>query len=74
VAREVYGAHNPQWLLFRAWLLTEAPAWLREGYIAHGEDVAAWIHNKPLVKAAIKGLMDQVVGQYEAAMPTKGEN
>jgi len=74
VAREVYGEHNPQWLLFRAWLLTEAPVWLRDTYTAHGEAVAAWIHDKPLVKAAIKGLMDQVVGQYEATMPTTVEN
>ena len=74
VAREVYGEHNPQWLLFRAWLLTEAPTWLRDAYGTYGEDVAAWIHDKPLVKAAIKGLMDQVVEQYEAAMPKAGVN
>jgi polysaccharide export outer membrane protein len=48
VAREVYGEHNPQWLLFRAWLLTDAPIWLRDTYAAHGEDVAAWIHDKGL--------------------------
>jgi polysaccharide export outer membrane protein len=69
VAREVYGPENPQWLLFRAWLLTEAPAWLREAYAAHGEDFAAWIHDKPLAKAAVKALMDQVIRKYEAEMP-----
>jgi polysaccharide biosynthesis/export protein len=70
VAREVYGAENPQWLLFRAWLLTEAPAWLRETYLAHGEQFAAWIHDKPVVKAAVKALMDIVVERYETEMPT----
>ena len=74
VAREVYGEHNPQWLLFRAWLLTDAPSWMRDSYGAYGEDIAAWIHDKPVVKAAIKGLMDQVVGQYEASMPKAGIN
>jgi polysaccharide export outer membrane protein len=69
VAREVYGAENPDWLLFRAWLLTEAPDWLREAYAAHGEDFAAWIHDKPVMKAAVKGLMDQVVERYKAEMP-----
>ena len=73
VAREVYGPANPQWLLFRAWLLTEAPVWLRETYIAHGEDFAAWISDKPIVKAIVKAAMDQVVGQYEAAMPQMAE-
>ncbi len=73
VAREVYGAENPQWLLFRAWMLTEAPAWLREAYVAHGEEFAAWIHDKPLVKAALKTLMDRVVERYEAEMPKVAE-
>ena len=73
VAREVYGPANPQWLLFRAWLLTEAPVWLRETYIAHGEDFAAWISDKPIVKAIVKAAIDQVVGQYEAAMPQIAE-
>jgi protein involved in polysaccharide export with SLBB domain len=64
VAREVYGAENPKWLLFRAWMLTEAPTWLRELYAAHGESFAAWIHDKPLVKAAVKALMDQAIAGY----------
>ena len=73
VAREVYGAENPQWLLFRAWLLTEAPDWLRETYLAHGEEFAAWIHDKPVMKAMVKALMDQVIEKYEAEMPTVAE-
>jgi polysaccharide export outer membrane protein len=69
VAREVYGPENPQWMLFRAWLLTDAPAVLRDAYIAHGEDFAAWIADKPVMKAAVKAAMDQVVERYEAEMP-----
>jgi hypothetical protein len=73
VAREVYGEENPEWLLFRAWLLTEAPDWLREAYAAHGEEFAAWIHDKPLAKAAVKALMDQAIKKYEAEMPKVAE-
>ena len=69
VAREVYGPENPQWMLFRAWLLTDAPEVLRDAYIAHGEDFAAWIADKPVMKAAVKAAMDQVVERYEAEMP-----
>jgi polysaccharide export outer membrane protein len=69
VAREVYGPENPQWMLFRAWLLTEAPDFLREAYAAHGEDFAAWIADKPVMKAAVKAAMDRVVERYEAEMP-----
>jgi polysaccharide export outer membrane protein len=64
VAREVYGEQNPKWLLFRAWLLTEAPTWLRDLYAAHGEEFAAWIHDKPLVKAAVKALMDRAIAGH----------
>jgi hypothetical protein len=64
VAREVYGEHNPKWLLFRAWLLTEAPIWLRDLYAAHGEEFAAWIHDKPLAKAIVKVLMDTAIANY----------
>ena len=73
VAREVYGPQNPEWMLFRAWLLTEAPVWLREAYAAHGEDFATWIADKPVMKAAVKAAMDIVVERYKAEMPTVAE-
>jgi hypothetical protein len=58
VAREVYGPANPRWLIFRGWLLSEAPTWLVDLYAAHGEDFAAWIHDKPALKAMLRLLMD----------------
>jgi hypothetical protein len=58
VAREVYGPANPRWLIFRGWLLSEAPTWLVDLYATHGEDFAAWIHDKPIVKAVLRFLMD----------------
>ena len=61
VAREVYGEENPNWLLFRAWLLTEAPSWLRDTYATHGEAFAAWIHDKPLAKLAVRTVMDTIL-------------
>ena len=61
VAREVYGEENPNWLLFRAWLLTEAPIWLRDTYATHGEAFAAWIHNKPVAKLAVRTVMDTIL-------------
>ena len=30
VAREVYGVHNPAWLLFREWMLNESPGWFKQ--------------------------------------------
>jgi hypothetical protein len=62
VAREVYGPANPRWLLFRGWLLTEAPLWLVDLYATYGEGFAAWIHDKPAIKTMVRILMDCAVG------------
>ena len=63
VAREVYGVENPQWLVFREWMLNEAPAWFRKLYLAHGERFAAWLKRNPWLKPAIRHLMDRAVAK-----------
>ncbi|MEN3974794.1 hypothetical protein [Emcibacter sp. SYSU 3D8] len=60
VAREVYGADNPEWLRVRAWLFSTAPAWFRDLYLRHGERFAAWIADKPVLKFLIRQLMNRV--------------
>ena len=61
VAREVYGADNPKWLLFREWMLTKAPAALLNLYLQHGERAAAWLHNNPEHKPEIRAWMDRTL-------------
>jgi hypothetical protein len=61
VAREVYGEWNPKWLIFRNWLLTEAPAWLREWYLENGEATAEWLKLHPWAKGPVRWLMNLVV-------------
>jgi tetratricopeptide (TPR) repeat protein len=68
VAREVYGAEDPRWMMFRTWLTTKAPTWLLETYRAHGESFAAWIHDKPAAKAIVRTLMDRAISA-EVAPP-----
>ena len=58
VAREVYGMHNPAWLLFREWMLNESPSWFRAIYIKFGERFAKFISDKPRIKARIRLWMD----------------
>ncbi len=72
VARAVYGAHDARWVVFREWMMTEAPAWLRAAYRHHGEAVADWIHDKPLAKLAIRSAMDLVVEGRLAAVSDSG--
>jgi hypothetical protein len=66
VAREVYGNDNPRWLLFRAWLKTEAPLWLHDLYASRGEAFAAWIKDKPAAKVVVRALMDTAIAGSEA--------
>ncbi len=61
VAREVYGDENPEWMVFRHWLSTEAPEWLRDLYIEEGERFASFISDKPWLKFIVKKAMDIVV-------------
>ena len=61
VAREVYGAHNPSWLLFRNWLDTKAPRWFDKLYLKFGERFAKFISNKPRLKARIRIWMDSKI-------------
>jgi len=64
-AREAYGVNDPRWMVFQAWMLTEAPSWLQVAYAAHGHDVAAWLHDKPLAKAAVRAAMEMAIAGYE---------
>ena len=61
VAREVYGKENPEWVVFRNWLESEAPEWLDTLYTEEGERFAAFISDKPILKSIIKMGMDFVV-------------
>lgn len=63
VAREVYGIDNPKWLVFREWLLNEAPRPLRWAYLKFGERFAAWIADKPAWKNVIRYFMDKIVNR-----------
>lgn len=61
VAREVYGDESSEWLIFRSWLVNEAPEWLRDLYCQEGERFALFISDKPWLKSAVRGLMNLVV-------------
>ena len=64
VAREVYGTETGTWMVFRSWMLTEAPAWLRNAYIKYGERIAEFIKDKPTIKAVIRRWMDSKIKAY----------
>ena len=61
VAREVYGADNPKWLLFREWMFTKAPKWLLRLYLRYGEHISEIIRPMPRVKSIIRYFMDKAI-------------
>lgn len=65
VARAVYGEDNPDWRLFRHWLLTKAPAWFRSLYISRGEVFAAWLGDKPRTRSLIRRWMNRRIRRVQ---------
>lgn len=66
VARAVYGETDPNWLLFRGWLLVDAPAWFRRFYIRHGERLARWLAPRGYLKAPLRRWMDGRIAGHVA--------
>lgn len=61
VARAIYGEDNPQWIVFRTWLVLYAPSWFRELYTTYGERFADFINKYPFIKPIIKPFFDSRV-------------
>jgi hypothetical protein len=58
VAREVYGANNSKWLLFRHWLLNYSPNWFCNWYKQNGKKAAKWLSKNSWLKPAIRRWMN----------------
>lgn len=72
VAREVYGEHDPRWIRFRGWMRFQAPEWLLDAYLAHGEETATWLHDKPVAKWTLRQVMDVAIADFEAETQESG--
>jgi len=59
VAAEIYGGwFHPKTINARRFFAFKAPRWMTNLYIQHGENVAKFISDKPIIKAMIKPLFD----------------
>lgn len=61
VARAVYGAQSPRWMVFRLWLETRAPRALDRLYGRHGAAFARWLGRHPWAKPTVRRLMDRQI-------------
>lgn len=61
VAREVFGIRDPRWQIFRRWLFTKAPSWLRLLYLKHGMQFAGVVRKNPWMKLVLKPMMKFII-------------
>ena len=61
IARAAFGADDFRWMIFRAWLLDDAPAWFRGFYIRFGEGIGVWVEGRETVRAVVRGAMTPVI-------------
>ena len=57
VARAAFGEADIRWMIFRAWLVDDAPAWFRRLYIRHGEAIGNWLAGRESARLIVRALM-----------------
>ena len=64
VAGEIFGGMMmPKTRMARIYMLFKAPDWLLKLYMKHGKRFAAWIKDKPVVKAVLKPIFEWFADQ-----------
>jgi hypothetical protein len=63
VARAAFGEADIRWMIFRAWLLEDAPAWFRRLYIRYGEAVGTWLAPREGARGIVRALMMPAVNR-----------
>jgi hypothetical protein len=57
VARAAFGQADIRWMIFRAWLVGDAPVWFRRLYIRHGELIGSWVGGREGARLIVRALM-----------------
>ena len=63
VARAAFGEADIRWMIFRAWLVDDAPAWFRRLYIRHGEAIGNWLAGRESARLLVRALMVPAVNR-----------
>jgi hypothetical protein len=50
-------------MIFRAWLLEDAPAWFRRLYIRYGETVGTWLAGRDGARRVVRKLMTPAINR-----------
>jgi hypothetical protein len=59
VAKEIFGSwEHPKTIQARYYINNLAPKWFKNFYLKYGEGIAKFIHNKPILKIALRPLFE----------------
>ena len=61
VARAAFGEADIRWMIFRAWLIDDAPGWFRKLYIRYGELVGTWLTGRPRARSLVRVAMTSAI-------------
>jgi hypothetical protein len=57
IARAAFGTEDFRWMIFRAWLFGDAPAWFRAPYLRFGERLGGWIEGRAKLRGLVRAAM-----------------
>jgi hypothetical protein len=57
VARAAFGEADFRWMIFRAWLMEDAPGWFQRLYLRYGEATGARLANHHGARAIVRAFM-----------------
>ena len=63
VARAAFGEADIRWMIFRAWLFDDAPAWFRRLYMRYGESIGNWLAGRESARLLVRALMVPAVNR-----------
>jgi hypothetical protein len=63
VARAAFGENEIRWMIFREWLVVDAPTWFLNLYNRHGEAVGAWLQDRATMQSIVRALMMPAVNR-----------
>jgi hypothetical protein len=63
IARAAFGETDLRWMIFREWLVVDAPAWFRDFYIRHGEAIGFWLSDRAGTRKMVRTLMIPAVNR-----------
>jgi hypothetical protein len=71
VARAAFGEGDFRWMIFRSWLLEDAPDWFRAAYVRHGAGIGRWLAPRDGARRLVRAVMMPAVRRKAFGTPAR---